>query len=76
MLKLILQTFALLFVACQCSMPGGLNDGEITDHVLELADWTATQMPSIRGDTNSVYTVQNVVSVKTQVVSGKKENRL
>jgi len=55
-------------------MPGGLNDAEITDHVLELADWTATQMPSIRGDTNSVYTVQNVVSVKTQVVSGKKEN--
>ena len=47
-----------------------MHDAEITDNILEIADWTATQMPSIRGDSGNVYTVQNIVNVQTQIVSG------
>ena len=71
MLKLCMLTFALLLVY-QCQMmPGGVSEGTIDDYVLEIADWTAQQMSDIRGD-NGLYSVQNIKSVKKQVVSGIK----
>lgn len=68
MFKVLALTF-VLFVATHGAITGGYQPSAVTDDVLQIAKWTASQLSgytNIQGD----HTVMTVRNLKTQVVAG------
>jgi hypothetical protein len=69
MLKLIVALFALVAVAQSLSLGGQYQQATVTNEVLDIAKWSASQLNGFT-DVEGDHTVMTVRNLRTQVVAG------
>ena len=57
-------------IAVVVALPGGFSQGNVTDQVMDIAQWSTAQLSSANTGVEGTHKLLYVRNVQTQVVSG------